>query len=187
VPVVGDIPFIGAAFSSKNYNEEEHELVILVTPHLVDAMSCDQLPKYLPGQETRSPDDFELFLEGILEAPHGCRDVCQDGRYTPAYKNGPTAGQFPCCGGHCGGDGAFCGSSCGGSCNSCGGSCAGGSCGLGGGLAEGHDGAPATGAASAQPLSATKATARTGGAGDDDASPRPSKLPAATAEADRLK
>ncbi len=42
-----------------------------MTPHLVDAMSCDQAPKTLPGEETRSPDDFELFLEGILEAPRG--------------------------------------------------------------------------------------------------------------------
>ena len=31
------------------------ELVILVTPHLVDAMDCKQAPKRLPGRETRSP------------------------------------------------------------------------------------------------------------------------------------
>jgi pilus assembly protein CpaC len=49
--------------------------------------------------ETRSPDDFELFLEGILEAPRGAREVFPGGRYLPAYKNGPTAGVFPCAGG----------------------------------------------------------------------------------------
>ena len=76
VPVLGDVPFLGAAFSSKSFTETESELVILVTPHLVDAMACDQAPKILPGQETRSPDDFELFLEGILEAPRGPRVVC---------------------------------------------------------------------------------------------------------------
>jgi pilus assembly protein CpaC len=59
-------------------------------------MSCDQLPKYLPGQETRSPDDFELFLEGILEAPRGSRDVFPDCHYQPAFKNGPTASVYPC-------------------------------------------------------------------------------------------
>jgi pilus assembly protein CpaC len=115
VPVVGDLPYLGAAFSSKSYSETETELVVLVTPHLVDAMSCDQLPKLLPGQETRSPDDCELFLEGILEAPRGPREVCPNGHYVPAYKNGPTAQVYPCGGdaGHgCGAPGAAAGSSC---------------------------------------------------------------------------
>jgi pilus assembly protein CpaC len=98
VPVLGDLPFIGAAFSSKTYTEDETEMLVLVTPHLVDAMSCNQTPKVLPGQETRSPDDFELFLEGILEAPRGPRHVNSDRRYVPAYKNGPTAATFPCAG-----------------------------------------------------------------------------------------
>ena len=71
-------------------------MVILVTPHLVDPQSCDQLAKLLPGQETRSPDDFELFLEQILEAPRGPREVCPNAHYVPAYKNGPTAQIFPC-------------------------------------------------------------------------------------------
>jgi pilus assembly protein CpaC len=103
IPVLGDIPFIGAAFSRKTFSEAEKELVVLVTPHLVDPMSCEQLPKLLPGQETRSPDDFELFLEQLLESPRGPRDVCQGGRYVPAYRNGPTADMFPCAG-YCGGN-----------------------------------------------------------------------------------
>jgi pilus assembly protein CpaC len=104
VPVVGDIPFLNWFFSSKSYNETETELLILVTPHLVDAMACDQLPRYLPGQETRSPDDFELFLEGLLELPRGQREVCVGGHYLAAYKNSPNAGTFPCAGtgGACG-------------------------------------------------------------------------------------
>jgi pilus assembly protein CpaC len=98
VPVLGELPFIGAAFSTKTYQETEEELVILATPYLVDPMACNQLPPYLPGQETRSPDDFELFLEGILEAPRGPRSVCPDTRYVPAYKNGPTSAVYPCAG-----------------------------------------------------------------------------------------
>lgn len=98
VPVLGDLPFLGTMFSTKSYNETESELVIVVTPYLVDAMSCDQAPKTFPGQETRSPDNFELFLEGILEAPRGPRQVIQGKHYVPAYKNGPTAGTFPCAG-----------------------------------------------------------------------------------------
>jgi len=87
VPVLGDLPFVGVLFSTKEYTETEQEVVILVTPYLVDPQSCDQLPKLLPGQETRSPDDFELFLEGILEAPRGPRKVIQDRKYIPAFKN----------------------------------------------------------------------------------------------------
>jgi pilus assembly protein CpaC len=96
VPVLGDLPFLGAAFSSKTFNESEQELLILVTPHLVDAADCGQFPKCLPGQETRTPDDFELFLEGILEAPRGPREVFPGGRYQAAYRNGPSASTFPC-------------------------------------------------------------------------------------------
>ncbi len=98
VPILGDLPFVGAAFSSKSFNELETEILVIVTPHLVDGMDCSQYPKVLPGQETRSPDDFELFLEGILEAPRGSREVFQNKTYVPAYKNSPTAGQFPCAG-----------------------------------------------------------------------------------------
>jgi pilus assembly protein CpaC len=96
VPVLGELPFIGTAFSIKTYNEVEKELIILVTPHLVDPQSCDQLVKLLPGQETRSPDDFELFLEQIIEAPRGPREVCPNGHYVPAFKHAPTAQMYPC-------------------------------------------------------------------------------------------
>ena len=103
VPILGDLPYVGAAFSTKSYNDTEEELVILVTPHIVDPMACNQLPKILPGEETRPPDDYELFLEGILEAPRGPRVPFPDRRFVPAYKNGPTAGLFPCAGnGRCG-------------------------------------------------------------------------------------
>jgi pilus assembly protein CpaC len=100
VPILGDLPFIGAAFSTINYTDSEEELLVLVTPRLVDPMDCTQLPKYLPGQETRNPDDFELFLERILEAPRGPRRVFHGLCYVPAYKNSPTVNSFPCAGGH---------------------------------------------------------------------------------------
>jgi pilus assembly protein CpaC len=94
VPILGDIPVLAFAFSSKTYTETEEELLILVTPHLVAPMACCQLPKYLPGRETRIADDFELFLEGILEAPRGQRNVTHP--YQAAYMNGPTSTKYPC-------------------------------------------------------------------------------------------
>jgi pilus assembly protein CpaC len=96
IPCLGDLPFVGTLFSRKSYNEVEEELVVLVTPHLVDPLDCQQLPKFLPGQETRRADDFELFLEGILEAPRGQREVCPDRHYVPAYKHSPTVQKYPC-------------------------------------------------------------------------------------------
>jgi pilus assembly protein CpaC len=98
VPVLGQIPFLGALFSDKNIQEVETELIVMVTPHLVDPQSACQVTKVVPGQESRSPDDFELFLEGILEAPRGPRQVFQGHRYVPAHLTGPAADLFPCAG-----------------------------------------------------------------------------------------
>jgi pilus assembly protein CpaC len=94
--VLGDLPFIGVAFSSVLHSEDEQELIVLVTPHLVDGQDCRQSPKRLPGRETRKPDDYELFLESILEAPRGQRQVFEDGKYKAAYKNDPSYNQYPC-------------------------------------------------------------------------------------------
>ena len=100
VPFLGDLPFVGAAFSTKSFNEVEEEMVIIVTPRLVDGVDCCKIPKNLPGRETRSPDDFELFLEGILEAPRGQRNLGHP--YRPAFHGSANAGQYPCADGSCG-------------------------------------------------------------------------------------
>jgi pilus assembly protein CpaC len=101
-PILGDIPFIGPAFSTITYNEQETELVILATPYLVDPEDCRQAPCKLPGFETRTPDDFELFLELILEAPRGQREVFPNKKYKAAWLNDPSAAQYPCGGTNCG-------------------------------------------------------------------------------------
>jgi pilus assembly protein CpaC len=120
VPVLGDVPFLGAAFRTVNYDEREQELIILVTPRLVDPMGCDQLPGRLPTRLTRTPDDFELYLEGVLELPRGQRQTCgPNGCYQAPHLMGPTAGMFPCGDqGRCGANGLLghrgaCGPDCG--------------------------------------------------------------------------
>jgi pilus assembly protein CpaC len=115
VPVLGDIPFVGAAFSNVTHEERETELVILVTPRLVEPMDCNQVPRRLPGRETRNPDDYELFLEGLLEAPRGQRKVWSGHKYNAAHKCDPN-GAFPCAGNVCGA-GGDCGKA---SCTTCG-------------------------------------------------------------------
>ena len=84
VPVLGDLPFVGHRLQPSEHEQRESELVILVTPRLVGPMNCDQVPKRLPGRETRNPDDYELFLENILEAPRGQRKVWNGRCYNAA-------------------------------------------------------------------------------------------------------
>jgi pilus assembly protein CpaC len=107
VPVLGDLPFIGIGFSRVDHEQVEEELLILVTPRLVGPMNCDQVPKRLPGRETRNPDDYELFLENILEAPRGQRKVWSNRCYHAAWKCDPTAAIFPCVGALCNGNGGM--------------------------------------------------------------------------------
>ncbi|MCI0704023.1 MAG: hypothetical protein L0241_23435 [Planctomycetia bacterium] len=108
VPLLGDLPFIGPGFSSVNYQQRESELIILVTPRLVHPLDQCQAPKRLPGQETRIPDDYELFLENILEAPRGQRKVWNGRCYNAAYKCDPTLGKYPCAGNVCTGPNGTC-------------------------------------------------------------------------------
>jgi pilus assembly protein CpaC len=101
IPVLGDLPFVGTAFSRVNYEERESELIILVTPRLVAPLDCSQVPKRLPGRETRTPDDYELFLEGVLEAPRGQRKVWTGKCYNAPYKCDPSVCNYPCAGNVC--------------------------------------------------------------------------------------
>lgn len=66
IPAVGDVPVLGALFSSVEYQRSTTELVILVTPELVSSMQPDQVTA-VPGQEMTPPNDFELFGLGLLE------------------------------------------------------------------------------------------------------------------------
>jgi pilus assembly protein CpaC len=101
LPLLGDLPFVGAAFSTVSHEERETELIILVTPRLVEPMDCAQVPRRVPGRETRSPDDYEFYLETLLEAPRGQRQVWNGHCYNAAYKCDPTASKFPCVGNVC--------------------------------------------------------------------------------------
>ncbi len=68
VPLLGDLPVIGALFRSTRYQRRETELVVLITPTLVEAMNPDQVPP-LPGVGEGVPDDIALFVGGDIETP----------------------------------------------------------------------------------------------------------------------
>lgn len=66
VPALGDIPVLGALFSSVDFQSAETELVVLVTPELVAPLSPEQIP-YVPGAGYIPPNDAELFMFGKLD------------------------------------------------------------------------------------------------------------------------
>ena len=67
-PLLGDVPVLGALFRSVRYERNESELVVLVTPRLVEAMNPDQVPS-LPGERWRYPSEGELLWNADLGGP----------------------------------------------------------------------------------------------------------------------
>lgn len=83
VPILGEMPWVGAAFRRVRYDENETELLITVTPELVAALDKCQVPPGGPGTNTDTPTDMELFFQGLIEVP-------MQGEYRPII-NGSNA------------------------------------------------------------------------------------------------
>ncbi len=66
LPGLGDLPFIGEFFSNTSSQRIEKELVITVTPYIVEPMAPGQVPPG-PGDEYIEPNDLELFLLNRIE------------------------------------------------------------------------------------------------------------------------
>lgn len=62
VPWLGDIPILGALFRSAEYQRNQSELVIIVTPHLVTPTRGEALA--LPTDRVKQPSEKDLFLFG---------------------------------------------------------------------------------------------------------------------------
>ncbi|MBK5310525.1 MULTISPECIES: type II and III secretion system protein family protein [Gammaproteobacteria] len=63
-PGLGDIPILGAFFRDNSINREERELLMIVTPHLVQPLAANaQLPS-LPGEQLRNydPNFYRMFF-----------------------------------------------------------------------------------------------------------------------------
>lgn len=50
IPGLGDIPILGALFRSTRFEQDDKELVMVVTPHLVKPMARNTVLKELPGE-----------------------------------------------------------------------------------------------------------------------------------------
>ncbi len=66
-PFLGDLPVLGALFRSADFARAESELMILITPRLVQPVAAGSLAAV--GDNYLRPSDVDLFLFGRVEAP----------------------------------------------------------------------------------------------------------------------
>lgn len=65
-PVLGEVPILGTLFRSSEYQKNESELIILVTPRLVKPLDTDKVR--MPTDDFVEPNDFEFYGAGKIEA-----------------------------------------------------------------------------------------------------------------------
>ena len=68
-PVLGEVPILGALFRSSEFQRNESELIIIVTPRLVKPLDGDALP--LPTDSVVETNDFEFYGLGQMSNADG--------------------------------------------------------------------------------------------------------------------
>jgi pilus assembly protein CpaC len=69
-PIIGEIPLVGMLFRRVREERNDIELLITVTPEIVDAMNPHEVPTGGPGLNSTSPCDTELYVHGHIEVPN---------------------------------------------------------------------------------------------------------------------
>jgi pilus assembly protein CpaC len=64
-PMIGDLPILGTLFRSSNFQRNETELIIIVTPHLVKPIDSAETP--VPTDDFIEPNDLDFYGFGKLE------------------------------------------------------------------------------------------------------------------------
>ena len=72
LPVLSDVPYLGALFRTNREVQNEVELLILVTPNFAGAMDAHEVPPGGPGYNSTSPLEQEVYGKGYIEVPPGC-------------------------------------------------------------------------------------------------------------------
>ena len=91
-PLLGSIPIIGALFSSRGFQRQETELVIIVTPRLVRPVPAGQLR--LPTDRVQPPSELDLFLNGRTDKAVGTNPFDPNQPPKDGPKPTPPAGGF---------------------------------------------------------------------------------------------
>jgi pilus assembly protein CpaC len=89
-PWLMDMPWAGAAFRRISHQENELELIIMVTPEFCEAMDPSEVPPCGPGQLSAPPTDVELYWRGYLEVPK----PCGNGNCPPGFQGNGTQGGY---------------------------------------------------------------------------------------------
>ncbi|MEQ1826815.1 MAG: histidine kinase [Pirellula sp.] len=74
LPLLSDLPYLGALFRANREVQNEVELLILVTPNFASAMDPHEVPNGGPGYNSGSPLDKELYMKGYVEVPNACAE-----------------------------------------------------------------------------------------------------------------
>jgi len=92
VPFLGDIPYLGTLFTSKEFRKNETEMMIVVTPRLVRALNPDEVPA-LPGEERMEMiGDTDFFLKNRTSLETGEKnDPKSPSPRDPADETGPSS------------------------------------------------------------------------------------------------
>lgn len=77
LPGAGNIPVLGALFRSTAFNRRETELVITVTPYLVDPIKGSDMK--LPTDDFRPASFMESIFFGAIGSTHGEKDPTAEG------------------------------------------------------------------------------------------------------------
>ncbi|WP_417819038.1 type II and III secretion system protein family protein [Tritonibacter scottomollicae] len=91
-PILGSIPIIGSLFRSTSFQKQETELVIIVTPRLVQPIRADMAQ--LPTDRVKNPSELELFLMGRTDKAVGIDPLNPDAPPPEADTLTPEEGGF---------------------------------------------------------------------------------------------
>jgi len=89
LPWLGTVPVLGTLFSSKSYQQNQTDLVIIVTPHVVRPAAPGDVMR-TPADDTVPPNDPDFFLLGKMEMSRE-----EAAQLTPAEARVVAAGSLP--------------------------------------------------------------------------------------------
>ena len=91
IPGLGDLPIVGALFRSSAYLQEKTDLLVAVTPRIVNPVPEGTLS--FPGEDFKEPTRLEFYLEGRLEGRRPPADRQPSGQHSVEPKGQPSGGQ----------------------------------------------------------------------------------------------
>lgn len=98
IPLFGEIPWVGALFSYKEFEEIESELIVMVTPEYVGPLDASEVSPIAPGDVSDVPTDRELYFDNMIEVPNYGGPYFDfysspTGEYCPTYPAMPESGE----------------------------------------------------------------------------------------------